>query len=153
MSEVNNLIWRRYAGVPWSSYQPYLHDQTHTGHSWEREPSMRVILHPLFQHTSHRILDPQDASDKVRRLAEHPGSPTVTVTLFNFFSQPPPKSSGAPLPLQPKEEGGLQPVHMSHHLLPDEQPQPDWLSGAHTHTHTHRRSVAQQPRWITSCKN
>ena len=61
--------------------------------------------------------------------------PSLSPYLMLF--QPPPKSSGAPLPWQPKEEGGLQPVHMSHHLLPDEQPQPDWLSGAHTHTHTH----------------
>lgn len=44
---------------------------------------------PIPQHTSHWILDPQDASDKVRRLAKHSEWLTVAVTFLS------PLTSGA----------------------------------------------------------
>lgn len=94
LSEMNNLIMVKYAGESHTIHTNV--GQTHKTQHWSAKAfeaaNELVSLHacdtsaapyPSFtypiEHTSHWILDPQDAPDKVRRLAEHPEALAVTL--------------------------------------------------------------------------
>lgn len=94
------------------TYLSYLAGQTHR--------RLRKEGRSHLLHTSHRVLDPQNASDKVRRLAEHPDSPDGH---FSPHLCSPERLSQ----LFTHNHGQELSRCTSHHLLPDEQPQPHGL--------------------------
>lgn len=100
---------------------------TRGGEPFQSSSHCMHVTPPPLPHTSHRILDPQDASDKVRGLTEHPESQAVNVTFLTFNVRSA-QSDGH------GERRDTSPIHMSHHLLPNEQLQLD----RHTHGRTSR---------------
>lgn len=107
--------------------------QTGKGQSVLRERSSQSCL---SRHTSHRVLDPQDAADQVRRLAKHPDATLIPhLTLL-----------GQQFRHKRGRRGGLHGVHMSHPSLNETEP------AERARTVAPPMETNDKPAWLWSVK-